>query len=175
MHVKENSKNMVLVNIFKSQKSSLIQFFLFAITGTSADSDRACDWFCRLLDQAEGQCTEARVCDCSGTLDSGVDLFKVEARKGEEDLSGLPSFLQNIIFLPLSRSYFFRERKNLLTPRFYELTNTENFYLPTSDGGSLGAWHIAPEASPGGIESLTQDDKLVVYMHGNSLGELILL
>ena len=94
-----------------------------------------------------------------------MDLFKVESR--EDDLSGLPSFLQNIIFLPLSRSYFFRERKNLLTPRFYELTNTENFYLPTSDGGVLGAWHIGPRA----IESLTQEDKLIVYMHGNSLGK----
>ena len=141
------------------------------MTGTSADSDLACDWFCRLLDQAEGQCTEARVCECSGTLNKDVDLFKVEDREGEDDLSGLPSFLQNIIFLPLSRSYFFRDRKNLLTPRFNELTNTKNFYLPTSDGGVLGAWHIAPEASPGAIDSLNQNDKLVVYMHGNSLGE----
>ena len=135
------------------------------IPGTSSDSDRACDWFCKLLDQAEGRCSEARDCGCSGTLGSGVDLFKVESR--EDDLSGLPSFLQNIIFLPLSRSYFFRERKNLLTPRFYELANTENFYLPTSDGGVLGAWHIGP----GAIESLTQEDKLIVYMHGNSLGK----
>ena len=94
-----------------------------------------------------------------------MDLFKVESR--EDELSGLPSFLQNIIFLPLSRSYFFRERKNLLTPRFYELANTENFYLPTSDGGVLGAWHIGT----GAIESLTQEDKLIVYMHGNSLGK----
>lgn len=135
------------------------------IPGTSSDSDRACDWFCKLLDQAEGRCSEARDCGCSGTLGSGVDLFKVESR--EDELSGLPSFLQNIIFLPLSRSYFFRERKNLLTPRFYELANTENFYLPTSDGGVLGAWHIGT----GAIESLTQEDKLIVYMHGNSLGK----
>ena len=140
-----------------------------ALAGTSSDSDGPCDWFCKLVDQAEGRCDEERACQCSGSLGSEEDLWGLEER--EDDLSGLPSFLQNIIFLPLSRSYFFRERVNLLTPRFYELKSAENFYLPTSGGGVLGAWHIWPESHPGGLGSLNQEDRLIVYMHGNSLGK----
>ena len=35
----------------------------------------------------------------------------------------------------------------------------------------VGAWFIWPDFSDSQIEKLGKDDKLIVYMHGNSLGK----
>ena len=117
-------------------------------------------------------------------------------------LQGLPYFLKQVIFLPLSRSYIFRSRANLRTPKYYGLNNAENFYISTANNGTLGEcfifmdndiycllfetniviilvllkgmWYLWPELSDGNIKHLSSNETLVVYMHGNSLGKILI-
>ena len=91
--------------------------------------------------------------------------------KPEESLDGLPYFLKNVIFLPLSRSYIFRSRENLLDPGYFDLNNAKNFYIPTTNNASLGAWYIWPDHADGVFENIFEHETVIIYMHGNSLGE----
>ena len=50
----------------------------------------------------------------------------------------LPNFLKKVIFLPLSRSYIFRSRSNLMTPSYFGLQNAVNFYIPVNDEDAVG-------------------------------------
>ena len=76
--------------------------------------------------------------DNSGDDDVGVGIFMLDPSYGIKHTyyyQALPSFLRNVIFLPLSRSYFFRSRSNLMNPSYFDLPNAVNFYIPVNDEG----------------------------------------
>ena len=76
--------------------------------------------------------------DKSGDDDVGVGIFMLDPSYGIKHTyyyQALPSFLRNVIFLPLSRSYFFRSRSNLMNPSYFDLPNAVNFYIPVNDEG----------------------------------------
>ena len=92
-------------------------------------------------------------CVCQGELERPDDLFQVEdsqeydAGVGRKYSSSchhvynhkvLPNFLKKVIFLPLSRSYIFRSRSNLMTPSYFGLQNAVNFYIPVNDEDAVG-------------------------------------
>jgi len=136
-------------------------------TGQQNSINSACDWECKLHQHVSGTCID-NTCKCDGQM--GSESFeKLFENDNNDTLSGLPYFLKNVIFLPLTRTYIFRSRSDLLSPQHYGLDNAENFYIPTANGGVLGLWYIWPAHSNENIKHLSQNETLVVYMHGNSL------
>jgi len=117
-----------------------------------------------------GVCDVEGNCLCSGEREDPDEIFENNSDSGDDDVGALPSFLRNVIFLPLSRSYFFRSRSNLMNPSYFDLPNAVNFYIPVNDkGDAIGAWYIWPPEGPASLESLSSNQTLIVYMHGNSL------
>jgi len=83
--------------------------------------------------------------------------------------SGLPNFIQQVVFLQVVRSYLFRTRESLLDPASYGLERATNFYIQGSgDDDILGAWFMWPEGGSSGPRDLPKDSTLIVYFHGNS-------
>jgi len=145
----------------------LVPISICDLTCKGNDKSRACEWQCKLYKHETGQCQDRR-CVCQGQIDEDEDIFE-DVTDEEKTVEGLPYFLKQAIFLPLSRSYIFRARENLLNPTYYGIQNAENFYISTSDGGVLGAWFIWPDSSVSKTEEMNEKNKLIVYMHGNSL------
>lgn len=83
--------------------------------------------------------------------------------------SGLPNFIQQVVFLQVVRSYLFRTRESLLDPASYGLERAVNFYIQgRADDDVLGAWFMWPEGGFSRPRDLPQDSTLIVYFHGNS-------
>jgi len=83
--------------------------------------------------------------------------------------SGLPNFIQQVVFLQVVRSYLFRTRESLLDPASYGLERATNFYIQgRADDDILGAWFMWPEGGFSRPRDLPEDSTLVVYFHGNS-------
>ena len=83
-----------------------------------------------------------------------------------------------------------------MRPSYFDLPNAINFYIPVNDNGDAlgkvtfenicehispiqnvliiipGAWYIWPPEGPASFESLSSKQTLVVYMHGNSKGDV---
>jgi len=116
---------------------------------------------------------EEETCSCQPSMTPVVtaDYFSQELGQitNSTETSGLPNFIQQVVFLQVVRSYLFRTRESLLDPASYGLERATNFYIQGADDGDiLGAWFMWPEGGFSRPRDLTEDSTLVVYFHGNS-------
>jgi len=175
-----------------------LQYLLLLVKGDlvcDGGGDRSCGWYCGLSLNGAGHCKESLniqyphtqdtltqdthtpsfdcVCDPEKAPSVTPEYFSLEvpqpeAENGSVAAGSLPHFIQQVVFLPLVRSYFFRSREDLLDPASYGLERATNFYINTKDG-LLGAWYLWPEGGAKKPQGLRSKDTLIVYLHGNSM------
>jgi len=161
----------------------------------SAGGNNGCAWHCGLSGRGGGSCDEStdgdnseepkdvespantvtkeKTCSCQPSNPPVVtnDYFSLELDQitNSTQASGLPNFIQKVVFFQLVRSYLFRTRESLLKPDSYGLERATNFYIQGQDKEDiLGAWFMWPEGGHERPRELPQDSTLVVYFHGNS-------
>jgi len=151
-----------------------------------------CDSTCFLSGEGEGKCifdeiTQVMDCVCNSEDSNSVfedrntteiQLERKETADTSTEEGGATSWIiRNLVFLPIVRSGFLGWFKKLSQPSTYGIDNAANLRIDTNSG-TLGAWYIWPQpagqprqltaSSTPNLTSLTSQDTLVVYMHGNS-------
>jgi len=178
---------------------SIFPYTLFADLLCAAGQSNGCAWHCGLSGQGSGTCRNVTSIDSTdsgevlvptsipaGSTDPREESCSCEPSQMpvvtndyfSQDLdqvtnstqpSGLPNFIQQVVFLQVVRSYLFRTRESLLDPASYGLERASNFYIQgMGDNDILGAWYMWPEGGFNRLSALSKDSTLIVYFHGNS-------